>query len=659
MSNASSFRTKRGPQGVGAYVYVAYASDDAGADFTTTFDAALHYIAVLATNEPIPTPQVGDFAGLWKNYKGETGPQGATGEKGSTGEQGPQGDQGPQGATGAQGAQGPSGDVGTQGPAGPQGDHGDFIYVAYASDASGTDFTLTFDAALNYIAFKRSATAIGSPGAGDFAGLWKNYKGATGPQGAQGATGATGSQGAQGAQGETGADGPQGATGADGSSVLNGSGPPDSGLGANGDYYLDSATGAFYEKQSGTWQQVFNLTGQQGPQGTQGDPGQHAAPVEAIAGENFAAGDIIFQDHEAAVDANRRWWKVDADAYSPVMASRRIGVATAQGISGTADVVPTMTGETDPEGEAFASSERSGEEAWRAFDKNSSSKWRTNGEVAAWLRILLAASRTVAEYRITADTVANAPADWTFQGSNNGFQWTTLDTQTGQAFSAGETKVFTVSSPQDFYYYRLNITDNGGNANTAVKALTLHTTGVNGAVQCEPTPIDYGAGGLTVGEPVYAAATAGAITQDPANAGVPKRMLGVAISASQWHFLPWLALATPYSFTVAASDETTSLTTGTAKLTFRAECDFRLDEVVLGLSTASSSGAVDVDVKKNGTSIFTTRPTVDASEKTSATAATPAVLATRTVAKGDEITVDIVGAGTGAAGLKLTFNGER
>lgn len=58
-----------------------------------------------------------------------------------------------------------------------------YLYVAWASDASGTDFTTTFNAALDYVAFKNSATVIAAPDASDFTGLWKNYKGATGASG--------------------------------------------------------------------------------------------------------------------------------------------------------------------------------------------------------------------------------------------------------------------------------------------------------------------------------------------------------------------------------------------------------------------------------------------------------------------------------------------
>lgn len=48
-----------------------------------------------------------------------------------------------------------------------------FIYIAFASDDTGTNFTTTFDVNLHYMAIKKSATEIEIPSASDFAGLWR------------------------------------------------------------------------------------------------------------------------------------------------------------------------------------------------------------------------------------------------------------------------------------------------------------------------------------------------------------------------------------------------------------------------------------------------------------------------------------------------------
>lgn len=110
------------------------------------------------------------------------------------------------------------------------------------------------------------------------------------------------------------------------------------------------------------------------------------------------------------------------------------------------------------------------------------------------------------------------------------------------------------------------------------------------------------------------------------------------------------------SMTLAVSDESTAITTGTAKITFRAPFAMTLYQLPrASLSTASTSGIPTIDINKNGTSIFSTVLTIDANEKTSVTAATAAVLSTTTFADDDEITVDIDTAGTGAKGLKVTL----
>lgn len=116
----------------------------------------------------------------------------------------------------------------------------------------------------------------------------------------------------------------------------------------------------------------------------------------------------------------------------------------------------------------------------------------------------------------------------------------------------------------------------------------------------------------------------------------------------------------PFLVWVAVSDESTALTTGTAKLTFRMPFAFReLLEVLGSLTTAQSSGStLTIDVNEGGASILSTKLTFDNGERTTTTAATPAVISDAAIAFDAEMTVDIdtVGDGT-AAGLKLCLVG--
>jgi hypothetical protein len=118
-------------------------------------------------------------------------------------------------------------------------------------------------------------------------------------------------------------------------------------------------------------------------------------------------------------------------------------------------------------------------------------------------------------------------------------------------------------------------------------------------------------------------------------------------------------LILPVEIAIALSNESTALTTGTGIVTFRCPFAFTLTSVRLSLKTASSSGLVTVDVKESGSSVFSTLPTIDANEKTSVTAATPAVISDASIADDAELTFDITAAGTGAVGLKLWLIGTR
>ncbi len=117
--------------------------------------------------------------------------------------------------------------------------------------------------------------------------------------------------------------------------------------------------------------------------------------------------------------------------------------------------------------------------------------------------------------------------------------------------------------------------------------------------------------------------------------------------------------ALPFELVVAASDETTALTTGTAKITFRMPRAVTLIAVRASLTTAQASGSIfTVDINEGGVSILSTKLTIDNTEKTSTTAATPPVISDTALADDAEMTIDIDQIGNGTAtGLKVALIG--
>ena len=116
------------------------------------------------------------------------------------------------------------------------------------------------------------------------------------------------------------------------------------------------------------------------------------------------------------------------------------------------------------------------------------------------------------------------------------------------------------------------------------------------------------------------------------------------------------------SFIVAASDETTALTVGTDKATFRMPYAFTLTAVRASLTTAgTTSGVTTIDIHESGTTILSTKITIDYDETTSESAAAAPVISDAALADDAEMTIDVDGISGGGteAGLKVTLIGHQ
>ena len=156
-------------------LYVAYAADASGTNFSQVPSSALPYIAFRVSSTPL-TPVVTDFAGRWVRFQGLNGAAGANGTNGVSA----------------------------------------YLYTAYAADGMGTGFSLTPNSGLPYVAVITSTTPITTPTAADFEGGWQLLQGpagATGPAGPAGPAGLDGTDGVVGDTGPTGATGPAGSAG--------------------------------------------------------------------------------------------------------------------------------------------------------------------------------------------------------------------------------------------------------------------------------------------------------------------------------------------------------------------------------------------------------------------------------------------------------------
>ena len=153
--------------------------------------------------------------------------------------------------------------------------------------------------------------------------------------------------------------------------------------------------------------------------------------------------------------------------YYTVSANTASG-STANGTESAAGLNPLRirtTGGTASSGQNTAGNEG----ADKAFDGSTSTKWFNGTGATDWLQYRFASGKRypLSQYKISSanDVPARDPVSWEILGSNDGVNWTTLDTRTGQSFAARfQTNTYTVSLTAAYEYYRLNITANGGDA---------------------------------------------------------------------------------------------------------------------------------------------------------------------------------------------------
>lgn len=104
-------------------------------------------------------------------------------------------------------------------------------------------------------------------------------------------------------------------------------------------------------------------------------------------------------------------------------------------------------------------------------------------------------------------------------------------------------------------------------------------------------------------------------------------------------------------------DESTALTTGVAKLTFRMPFAATLVAVRASVTTAPTDADLIVDINEAGSTVLSGKLTIDAGAKTSVGSASPAVISDSALADDAEITIDIdqIGSTVAGAGLKVTL----
>jgi hypothetical protein len=124
---------------------------------------------------------------------------------------------------------------------------------------------------------------------------------------------------------------------------------------------------------------------------------------------------------------------------------------------------------------ALASDEITGGEAAMAFDGDTATGWVVTSSPVQWIRYDLGSPVIVDGYAMhfLADSAPKfQPVTWTFEGSNNDADWTILHEITDNTIFA-EWEEFITTNTTAYQYYRLNITEAGGDT-LAIGELQLY-----------------------------------------------------------------------------------------------------------------------------------------------------------------------------------------
>mgnify|MGYP003627994563 CR=1 FL=1 len=162
-------------------------------------------------------------------------------------------------------------------------------------------------------------------------------------------------------------------------------------------------------------------------------------------------------------------------------------------------------------------------------------------------------------------------------------------------------------------YFEIELTDGGGNVSTVIQAPTMIL-------------------GPVIGD-------------------------GVAGSASWSSYIT----ETYETIIISVTSESGSASTGTGLVTWRMPYAMTLTSVRASVKTAPTGSTIICDLNEEGSTVLSTKVSIDTGEKTSTTAATPPVISDSALADDAEMTIDVdqIGSGTAGVGLKFYLIGKR
>lgn len=211
---------------------------------------------------------------------------------------------------------------------------------------------------------------------------------------------------------------------------------------------------------------------------------------------NIAPAESTGLQSDGPVNIGLEFWVTEACSLDKMMWYRKGILLTHQtilyGLYEVGGSAPTVSGSLTVGLSVEASSTHSSSyAATRAVDGDGATYWLGfTASMPQSLSVHLSAATVLTSYTMKGhpSNGAYSPKDWTFEGSNDGSSWTTLDTRTGETMGTSE-HTYTFTNSTSYQWYRVLISANNGGA-TYVGVATLSFDGIT-ATGWEEVPLTH------------------------------------------------------------------------------------------------------------------------------------------------------------------------
>ncbi len=207
------------------------------------------------------------------------------------------------------------------------------------------------------------------------------------------------------------------------------------------------------------------------------DDGVNYTTVDSRSGQSFSSRGQL-KEYQIANPAPHRYYKLEITANQGADKTQLADLRLGSGQNMNGEITHLVDLATVQGSDDFKPTENKS----LLFDSNASTKFltgmRPSAQNPAWVSFSFPSAVTVGVYSLTSanDLSERDPLAWRLLASDDGVNYITVDSRSGQSFSGrGQQNEYQIANPAPYRYYKLAITENHGADKTQIADLRLGT----------------------------------------------------------------------------------------------------------------------------------------------------------------------------------------